>query len=65
MERVLDQVALVPFELNVWDLDVVNEANDLGEDLVLGLAEGAQVNGGVDACVGACCAFSLGQRRRL
>jgi len=63
VERVLDQVPLVPLQLNVWDLDVVNEANDLSEDFVFGLAERAQVDGGVDACVRACCTFGPSQRR--
>ena len=51
VERVLDQISLVAHELHVGDLYVVNEANDLVKDLILGLAESAQVNRCVDACI--------------
>jgi hypothetical protein len=41
VERVFDKVAFVAFELDVGDLHVINKLNDLVEDLVFGLAEGA------------------------
>ena len=53
MERVLDKISLVALELNVGDFDVINEADDLVEDLILSLTKCAQVNRCMDTgCAG-------------